>query len=198
MNGAASAGIDTEGFDIEAVEKVIANSARRLDTQSLHDILDGAFEDLTIEETARKYLQGPLNHTGSGLSNDKTRHIIQNCAEVICLNGPPGVHYKQVRNRLMLNMDLYYVSLDTAYNEEITDPDSPYPDYLKSATINTFRIPDKMKVELLGKYLERRILEGQMKFLIDGFPNTERLAALFEEDVSSKRNPSFEGRADDV
>lgn len=98
----------------------------------------------------------------------------------------------------MLNMDLYYVSLDTAYNEEITDPDSPYPDYLKSATINTFRIPDKMKVELLGKYLERRILERQMKFLIDGFPNTERLAALFEEDVSSKRNPSFEGRADDV
>ncbi|KAL8939310.1 MAG: hypothetical protein Q9216_003428 [Gyalolechia sp. 2 TL-2023] len=182
-SNSASAEIDTDAFDIEAVEKAIVKSAQRLNTQSLHEILDGAFKNLTTEEEARKYLLGPLNHTGSSLPNDKTRHIIQNCAKVICLNGPPGVRYKQIRNPLTLNLNLYCVSLDTAYNEEITDPDSMYPDYLKSATINTFRIPDKMKVELLGKYLERRILEGQTRFLVDGFPNTGRLAALFEEDV---------------
>ncbi|KAL9028194.1 MAG: hypothetical protein Q9196_003407 [Gyalolechia fulgens] len=175
--------MDTEGFDIESVERKIAITAQDLDCGSLYEILDAAFEEVTLEDEARKYLAGPVNHTGSTLSNDKTRHIIQNSAEVVCLNGPPGVNYKQIRNRLVLNLDIYYVSLDKAYNEELTDPDSPYPDYLKSAAINTFRLPDKMKIELLGKYLERRILQGQKKFLIDGFPNDERLAALFEEDI---------------
>lgn len=87
---------------------------------------------------------------------------------------------------MVINLDLYYVSLDKAYNEEFGDPKSPYPGFMLSKTINDSRLPDKMKVELLGKYLERRILRGQTRFLVDGFPETERLAAIFEEDVSSK------------
>lgn len=85
----------------------------------------------------------------------------------------------------MLKLNLHYVSLVEAFNEEFDDPDSPYPEYLKSRTINDTQLPDKMKVELLGKTLERRLLQGEKKFLIDGIPNDERFAAILEEDVKS-------------
>ncbi|KAL8721837.1 MAG: hypothetical protein Q9225_001551 [Loekoesia sp. 1 TL-2023] len=173
-------------MDIEAIDKVVASAARILHINALYEILAGAVEHSDIEGKAKKYLEGPVNHTGSPLPNEKTRNVIQNCAEIICLNGPPSVHRERIRNRLVMNLDLYYVSLDKAYNEEFGDPKSPYPGYLLSKTINDSRLPDKMKVELLGKYLQRRILRGQTRFLIDGFPETERLAAIFEEDVSSE------------
>lgn len=171
-----------ESLDIEAVEKVIANSARSLDIRELQKILDDAYDEPTIEQKAMTYAQGPLNHTGTLLSNHQTRHIIQNCAQVICLNCPLGVDIKKVRNRLVLNMGLYYVSPDHAYNAELTKRRSPYPQYV--IALGDLRLPDKMKVELLGKYLQTRILEGHTKFLVAEFPNTEHIAAIFEEDVA--------------
>ena len=91
-----------------------------------------------------------------------------------------------------MNLDHYYVSLDKAINEELDDPNSLYPEYLLSIEESGDRSiddTDKMKAELLGKYMERRILTGQTKFLIDRFPETERLAAIFEEDVRSGSSP---------
>ncbi|KAI4126387.1 MAG: hypothetical protein LQ338_003784 [Usnochroma carphineum] len=143
----------------------------------------GMAQDADIEAKASRYLDGPRNHTGTGYLNEQVRNPIQNCAEVVCLNGPPGVDRKRIRNRLVLNLNLHYVSPRMAYQEEFDDPDTPYPKYLYSRTINNPRLPDKMKVELLGKYLERRVLKGERRFLIDGFPETERMAAIFEEDV---------------
>lgn len=90
-----------------------------------------------------------------------------------------------MRNRLLENMNLHYTSIGNAYNEELNDPNSPYPQYLFSQTINSPQLPDKMKVELLGKYLERRILGGETRFLVEGIPDSERMAAIFEEDVCS-------------
>lgn len=49
--------------------------------------VDADIERQVIEARARRYLLGPCNHTGTGYSNDQTRNVIQNCAEVICLNG---------------------------------------------------------------------------------------------------------------
>ncbi|KAI4185831.1 MAG: hypothetical protein L6R41_003878 [Letrouitia leprolyta] len=194
INSTKPANVVKEAFDIEAVERVVANSARNLDTEILHDILDDEIEKLTTAQKARKYLLGPLNHIGSALSNNKTRNIIQNCAQVVCLDAPPGVDYHKVRNRLVLNFGLYYVSLDYAYNQELKKPDSPYPRYIKS--LRDPRLPDKMKVELLGKYLQSKILEGQTRFLVVGFPISEQIAALFEEDVSPKLNLLLAPHAD--
>lgn len=87
INSTKPANVVKEAFDIEAVERVVANSARNLDTEILHDILDDEIEKLTTAQKARKYLLGPLNHIGSALSNNKTRNIIQNCAQVVCLDG---------------------------------------------------------------------------------------------------------------
>ncbi|KAI4138014.1 MAG: hypothetical protein L6R39_007008, partial [Caloplaca ligustica] len=96
--------------------------------------------------------------------------------------GPPGVDRTRIRNHLVLSLNLHTITTIEAGNEEFDDPDSPYPQYLLSRTINSCVVPDKMSVELLGMYLERRILEGEKRFLVDGFPWTEREAAIFEED----------------
>ncbi|KAL8750117.1 MAG: hypothetical protein Q9184_006539 [Pyrenodesmia sp. 2 TL-2023] len=136
-----------------------------------------------IQAKARKYLLGPCNHTGTGYTNEQVRNPIWNSAEVICLQGPPGVDVTRVRHRLVPDMNLHFTTVGNAYNEEFDDPDSPYPQYLMSQTINSAQLPDKMKVELLGKYLERRILDGQTRFLVEGMPDSEKMAAIFEEDV---------------
>lgn len=79
---------ESQSIDVEVVDKVIANAARKLHINALYEILAGAVEHSDIEGKARKYLGGPVNHTGSPLPNEKVRNVIQNCAEIICLNGP--------------------------------------------------------------------------------------------------------------
>ncbi|KAL9600204.1 MAG: hypothetical protein Q9219_003347 [cf. Caloplaca sp. 3 TL-2023] len=177
--------------DIKRIEDVVFSAARKLNLQDLYQILAEPYKSIGIEEKAKRYLGGPVNHARTGIPNATTRNPIQNLAHVICLNAPPGVHYQRIRNRLVLNLDLYYVSLDNAYNEEFNNPESPYPGYLLSNTIHTNCLPDRMKVELLGKYLERRVLQGKTRFLIDGFPEQEALAGIFEENVCLIRASIF-------
>ncbi|KAL8831923.1 MAG: hypothetical protein Q9170_005085 [Blastenia crenularia] len=172
-----------EYFDAEEAERSIASAASQIDVAGLQRTLARASPRLSLEEKARTYLQGPKNHTETTVPNEKTRNVIQNSAQVICLNAPPGVDSSRIRNRLFLTLDLHVFSTDNAFNEELRDPESPYIGYMQSSAIAGPRIPDKMKVEMIGNYLEQRVLNGDTRFLLTKFPETERQAAIFEEDV---------------
>lgn len=87
--------------------------------------------------------------------------------------------------RFVLNFDVELVSAEQVVDEALNDPAQPWAAYLNSNILD-HQIPDRMVVEILGRHLERRILQGQKGFLIDGFPKNETQAAIFEEDVSSQ------------
>ncbi|KAL8799403.1 MAG: hypothetical protein Q9182_005921 [Xanthomendoza sp. 2 TL-2023] len=134
---------------------------------------------------AQRLLQGPVNHQGTGVPNERLRHIILNSAALYCINGPPDVERSMMAQELSFGLDAEYVSVHVLVNKEIGNPKSPYIAAVQS-TLHNWLIPDRMYVEILGKYLESRILRGQTRFLIDGMPRSRNQAAIVEEDVCSK------------
>ena len=51
------------------------------------------------------------------------------------------------------------------------------------------KLPDRIYVEVLSKYLEKRIAQAERRFLVIDFPGNENQAAIFEEDVSCLFTP---------
>ncbi|KAL8690626.1 MAG: hypothetical protein Q9224_004363, partial [Gallowayella concinna] len=138
-------------------------------------------EEAAANEKAKQLLQGPMNHKGTGVPNEKARHIILNSAELFCINGPPGIERSTIAVDLSLGLDAEFVSVHTLVNNEIGNDKSPYIAAVQTPLHNMF-IPDRMYVEVLGKYLEPRILQGQTRFLVDGLPRSRNQAAVLEED----------------
>ncbi|KAI4094972.1 MAG: hypothetical protein LQ344_001819 [Seirophora lacunosa] len=142
-----------------------------------------------IEALTARYLLGPCNHTGTGYTNAQLRNPITARAEVICLHGPTSPSVTRIRTRLVLSLNAHCLNPITAYNEALAAPHSPYQSYLQSQTDDEDDVlPDRMKVEMLGRYMERTVSAGERRFLIDGgqtFPGAnEQVAAIFEEEVA--------------
>ncbi len=51
------------------------------------------------------------------------------------------------------------------------------------------KLPDRMYVEVLSKYFEKRIAQAERRFLVIDFPGNENQAAILEEDVSCPFTP---------
>ncbi|KAL8820320.1 MAG: hypothetical protein Q9223_001428 [Gallowayella weberi] len=112
-------------------------------------------------------------------ANDRAKNLLQGPANH---QGPPDIERSRIVTELSLGLNAEYVSVHTLVNKEIGDPKSPYIAAVKSPLHNNL-IPDRMYVELLGKYLESRILRGQTRFLVDGIPRNRNQAAILEEDI---------------
>ncbi|KAI4190079.1 MAG: hypothetical protein LQ348_003708, partial [Seirophora lacunosa] len=141
-----------------------------------------------IEALTARYLLGPCNHTGTGYTNAQLRNPITARAEVICLHGPLllPLHFPlssitkkptgptspsvtRIRTRLVLSLNAHCLNPITAYNEALAAPHSPYQSYLQSQPDDEDDVlPDRMKVEMLGRYMERTVSAGERRFLIDG------------------------------
>ncbi|KAI4245593.1 MAG: hypothetical protein L6R40_002394 [Gallowayella cf. fulva] len=139
-------------------------------------------EEAAVEKEAKRLLQGPANHRGTEIPNEKTRHIILNSAEIICIAAPPRTPHESLSLSLSSSLNIPQISMDDLINLEISQPSSPYIPALQTKFHNKV-VPDRMYIDLLGRFLEKRILQGQNRFLVDGFPRNENQAAILEEAV---------------
>ncbi|KAL8782425.1 MAG: hypothetical protein Q9213_005389 [Squamulea squamosa] len=140
-------------------------------------------EARAAERNARKLLKGPQNHTNTYVSNEYARLIMLKDAQVICINGPPGVDRQRVVIELVAGLGFEPVSVSSLVSDEIADGRSPYVAMLQTPVLNR-RLPDRMYVEVLSKHLQKRVAHARRKFLITDFPGNESQAAIFEEDAS--------------
>ncbi|KAL9594676.1 MAG: hypothetical protein Q9179_005289 [Wetmoreana sp. 5 TL-2023] len=136
-----------------------------------------------IRKKAMLLQEGPRNSIESHYPNEKLRHIITAKAEAICLYSAPGIDRSRIRMALMVNLNAEWVIVDDVVNDALNDPKQPYGRCRRDAVLGN-EVTARMVVEILGKHLEKRILEGQTRFLLDGFPENELQAAIFEEDVA--------------
>ncbi|KAL8858241.1 MAG: hypothetical protein Q9178_005253 [Gyalolechia marmorata] len=140
-------------------------------------------ETKAVERNARKLLRGPQNHADTNVPNEYARHIMLRDAQVVCINGPPGIERQTVVLELVVALGFYPVSVFTLVSDEIADGTSPYVAMLQTPVLG-MKLPDRMYVEVLSKYLEKRIAQGERRFLVIDFPGNESQAAIFEEDAS--------------
>ncbi|KAL8728286.1 MAG: hypothetical protein Q9181_005401 [Wetmoreana brouardii] len=127
--------------------------------------------------------EGARNSVESHYPNEKLRHIITAKAEVICLQSALGVDNSHIRTALMVNLNAEWVIVEDVVNDALDDPKQPYSRCRESRILEN-EVTARMIVEIVGKHLEKRVLEGQTRFLLDGFPENELQAAIFEEDVA--------------
>ncbi|KAL8708054.1 MAG: hypothetical protein Q9220_006985 [cf. Caloplaca sp. 1 TL-2023] len=174
--------------------------------------LEHVAETVSLEEAAERLCVGPQNPRVDPevliLPNSMSRNIITNSAQIICLNAPPGIDTKAIRNRLLTTLDVELVTIDTIITTDFARPASLYRrawEHLHRTGWQSPVIPARIATEILGRHIEKSILQkgSKRKFIVDGFPNTEMQAAIVEEDiglirayihVSGEQNPSVPRR----
>ncbi|KAI4223921.1 MAG: hypothetical protein L6R36_005063 [Xanthoria steineri] len=137
------------------------------------------------ERDARALLRGPSNCMAF---DDwyNTRHTMLNQAEVICVNGPPGLDRYRVIGELVVALDSEPISVLRLVNDEIENPRSPYIAMLQTPLLNNI-LPPRMYVEVLASHLRKRVARGNTRFVLTDFPHDLEQAAIFEEDASLVR-----------
>ncbi|KAL8669443.1 MAG: hypothetical protein Q9168_005968 [Polycauliona sp. 1 TL-2023] len=136
----------------------------------------------TVIQGARALLKGPENHNRMAIDNDDLQSLTLTTAQVICINGPPGIDQNGLFRALIEGLQQYTpLSAEDLANREIGNNSSPYVAMLQTPDLD-HTVPDRLIVEVVSKVIDYQLSQGQRWILLKDFPRNLNTAAIFEED----------------